>query len=88
MTTQIDEIANYIMSDPESLGLEPDVTGKPAILAGIRKHWPDASDEEIAKATKAAIGSLQQRASSCFAEADALDALHAARVRSSAGGRP
>lgn len=80
MTDTISGMIDYIATDPEGLGMEPDATGKPALLGGVRRRWPTATDGQIAVAVKSAIIRAQELAAACFAEADALDPLHAART--------
>lgn len=79
MTPMIEQIAIYLATDPDALGMDPDGTGAPAIITGARARWPEASDAQIAMACELGARRAQQRAAAHFAEADALDALAAAR---------
>lgn len=79
MTPMIDAIAIYLATDPDELGMKPDATGLPALIGGVKHRWPAVTQSQIAMAAKLGAKRAQQMAASCFAEADALDALAAAK---------
>jgi hypothetical protein len=80
--SMIDEMAEYLATDPEGLGIEPDSTGLPAIIAGAKRKWPEATNADIGEAARLGSEMAQRRAAAFFAEADALEALAEAKRRS------
>lgn len=79
MTPMINAIATYLAADPDDLGMEPDATGLPALIGGVKQRWPTVTQSQIAMAIKLGAKRAHQMAALCFAEADALDALAAAK---------